>query len=599
MKLQAKALSVFVPLALITATIIVTLARFSVHKILVGELAQRAIGQPTKTFAELAAKVETGRESAVLPALQSLAAATQASYGLALDMSGRVIAHTNVLETGRIYADGDTFAALRRPNAGYRVARAEGRQILEVTIPLRRLEEGDFFLAAGQAGRRPVGALRLGLPMEEVLQTESRIVREVGLVLALAGGVFLALIVFLLARLLEPIEPLTEAAASIGAGRYGVSVPIMSRDELGALAAAFNRMSSDLASTTVSKRFLDDILGGMLDALIVLDEEGRVRLANAAAQRLLGRTESELIGASEARFIAAEDLSRGAAARGKNVELRLTAASGETIPVLLSSARLEGADGRPAGFVLVARDIRERKELESRVAQSEKLSAIGQLAAGVAHEINNPLGVILGFAQSLCRTIDDNSELSLPLRSIERESLRCKELVQSLLTFARQERRQLEPMDLRAAVSSALVLLQPQVRLRNVDLSLEPLAGSTPLMIDGNANQIRQIVINLCSNALDAAALGGHVRVACRRREDKGRAWARLEVRDDGAGIPPEIRRRIFDPFFTTKEPGKGTGLGLSLVYELVRHHHGLIDFESQEGLGTSFFVDFPLREDA
>jgi signal transduction histidine kinase len=112
----------------------------------------------------------------------------------------------------------------------------------------------------------------------------------------------------------------------------------------------------------------------------------------------------------------------------------------------------------------------------------------------------------------------------------------------------------------------------------------------------GNPNQLQQIVINLCTNALDATPTGGTLTVTCRRLEAEGRAWARLEVADSGKGIPESIRKRIFDPFFTTKEPGKGTGLGLALVHELVEHHHGRVDFVSEEGRGTTFFVDLPLQ---
>jgi signal transduction histidine kinase len=232
---------------------------------------------------------------------------------------------------------------------------------------------------------------------------------------------------------------------------------------------------------------------------------------------------------------------------------------------------------------------------KAQLIQSEKMSAVGQLAAGVAHELNNPLGVILGFAQSLNRKIGDGDALALPLRSIARESLRCKELVQNLLTFSRRDRENLEPLELAEAVSGALLLVETQARIRGVELRRELCSGS--MIVSANANQIQQIVINLCTNALDATPRGGSVTVVCRRLLQGQQALARVEVRDTGTGIPAAIRQKIFDPFFTTKEPGKGTGLGLALVYELVGHHHGRLDYASEEGRGTSFFVDIPLCE--
>jgi signal transduction histidine kinase len=201
--------------------------------------------------------------------------------------------------------------------------------------------------------------------------------------------------------------------------------------------------------------------------------------------------------------------------------------------------------------------------------------------------------VILGFAQSLSRKVEDGDTFALPLRSIAREALRCKALIQNLLTFSRQDRKDLEPFDLRGAVSGALLLVETQARIRGVELRRE--LGSEGLIVTANANHIQQIVINLCTNALDATPQGGCVTVLCGRREQDGRAWARVEVRDTGSGIPAAIRQKIFDPFFTTKDPGKGTGLGLSLVYELVSHCHGRLDYSSEEGRGTSFFVDLPL----
>lgn len=237
-------------------------------------------------------------------------------------------------------------------------------------------------------------------------------------------------------------------------------------------------------------------------------------------------------------------------------------------------------------------NLTDRKKLEESVRQFEKMSAVGQLAAGVAHEINNPLGVILGFAQSMARRIPGDHPLSLPVKSIEREALRCKNLVQDLLAFSRQSKARMEEFDLNEAVRSTLSIVEAQARVKSVEISKE--LGDAKRVL-GDKNQIQQVIVNLCNNAIDAIAKGGKIVVRTRGEGADGRSIA-LEVEDNGSGIPEEIKDKIFDPFFTTKEVGKGTGLGLSLVYEIVQRHKGTIKFRSEAGRGTTFTILLPVK---
>ena len=602
LNLKAKVLLAFVPLSVVTGALIVTLERRAVDRILVDELAQRVLGRTTELSAKLAAEVERRDENSALTGLHAFIQQAHASYAVALDTAGFVVAHTNVVERGKTYRDAATVDALARQEPGYTVGSDGGREILDVAIPL--WEKSDDFLMASEGGRRRVGTLRIGLPLADAVKTEASIVRQLGAVLAVAGGCALALMLLLTARLLKPIRPLIEAAAQIGQGRYDVTVPISSHDELGVLTAAINRMTKILSRTTVSKEYFTAIVNATPLPIVAMDVAGKVTLWNPAAVKLFGWSAEETLGrpypvSSEderADLMKAFD----GVLSGQPIKDRETTRGrrdGTMIQVSISAGPLYDANGAISGGVAVIADLTERKALESRMAQSEKLSAIGQLAAGVAHELNNPLGVILGFAQSVSRKVGDADPLALPLHSITREALRCKDLVQNLLTFSRQDRKSLEPLDLTNAVSGALLLVEAQSRIRGVELRRE--LGTASLIVSANSNQIQQIVINLCNNALDATPQGGSVTVACRRREADGRSWARVEVRDTGSGISATIRKKIFDPFFTTKDPGKGTGLGLSLVYELVQNHHGRLDFTSEEGRGTTFFVDLPLCEAA
>ena len=233
------------------------------------------------------------------------------------------------------------------------------------------------------------------------------------------------------------------------------------------------------------------------------------------------------------------------------------------------------------------------KKTQQRLVLSEKMSAVGQLAAGVAHEINNPLGVILGFAQGAVQRLKPEDPLGLPLRSIEREAVRCRNLVQDLLTFSRSDRAEFSPTDLNEAIAGAVDLIQAGAKMNDVEIARN-LTPDLPFVM-GNRNQIQQVAINLATNAVDAMPGGGTLTLATELLEENSFRWVCLKVSDTGEGIPADVLGKIFDPFFTTKPVGKGTGLGLSLIYEIVKKHSGTIEVQSRPG-STEFCVKFPAR---
>ncbi len=237
----------------------------------------------------------------------------------------------------------------------------------------------------------------------------------------------------------------------------------------------------------------------------------------------------------------------------------------------------------------------ERQRIADNVASCMRLTAIGQLAAGVAHELNNPLSVILGYAQSLRHQYSGDQTLQDPLNNMEREALRCKRLVQDLLSFSRLPRPGKVMEDVTQVLEGALSLVEAQSRIRHVDL-IRDYSENLP-MLSLDRHRIQQLMINLCTNALDAMPKGGQltisVRIVAVSKEVSG---VEIRVKDTGVGISPEIRDRIFEPFFTTKELGKGTGLGLSLVREVVREHDAHMDVTSELGQGTTFSIRLPFR---
>ncbi len=234
---------------------------------------------------------------------------------------------------------------------------------------------------------------------------------------------------------------------------------------------------------------------------------------------------------------------------------------------------------------------KELQEAQEQLIQSEKLASIGQLAAGVAHELNNPISVMLGFSQAILRKLPEDDPLRKPLATIEREGLRCKGIIQNLLDFARRSKPSLQPTNVNEVLEAACALIEHQISLDNVVVT----KGYDPHLpqVLADANQLQQVFVNIIINARDAMPQGGTLRLITRSLGDE----VHIIFSDTGIGIPPENIKRIFDPFFTTKEVGQGTGLGLSVSYGIVEQHGGTIEVKSEVGVGTTFIVKLPVMQ--
>ncbi len=239
----------------------------------------------------------------------------------------------------------------------------------------------------------------------------------------------------------------------------------------------------------------------------------------------------------------------------------------------------------------------ELSEREAKLAganaaliQSEKLAAFGQLGAGIAHEVKNPLAGILGYAQLTLRKLDEDSPFRKNLKIIETETRRCTEIISNLLTFARQESTSMQPTSINQVVDAAMQIVDHQLGVNNVQITKE-YADDLP-HCEANANQLQQAIMNFAINAQQAMGLaGGNLIVRTRQNAPGG---VIIEVEDNGPGIPEEIRSKIFEPFFTTKPAGQGTGLGLSVTYGIIKDHGGDIRIEDVQGGGTRFVVTLP-----
>ncbi|HJV65426.1 MAG TPA: ATP-binding protein [Geomonas sp.] len=230
------------------------------------------------------------------------------------------------------------------------------------------------------------------------------------------------------------------------------------------------------------------------------------------------------------------------------------------------------------------------KELYGQLVQSEKMAAFGSLGAGIAHEVKNPLAGILGITQLSLRGVTEGNPLEKNLKIIEKETKRCKTIIENLLKFARQEKVEFTAVEIRQVVEDAVAIVDHQLGINSVQVEKEMEEGLPAVM--ANANQLQQVLMNLMINAQQA--MGGKPgKVTLSARSTGG--GVEVRVTDTGPGIPPEIRQKIFDPFFTTKPAGQGTGLGLSVTYGIIRDHGGEIRVEGGEGEGAVFVITLPV----
>jgi len=326
-----------------------------------------------------------------------------------------------------------------------------------------------------------------------------------------------------------------------------------------------------------------------LDDGIVLVREGGGTLANEAAHRLLAalcrRPEEQAVALEETPVASLVEEVRTSGQR-RQVDYALE--DGRRRHLAVKALPLGGFEH---GVVVVLREVTEERLLQERLMQSEKMASVGQLVSGVAHELNNPLTGIMGFAQLLLtRDMDERSRHEV--ETIQGEAERAAKIVQNLLSFARRHKAEKELVNLNTLLERVLELRSYDLRLKNItlDLELDPQLPRT--MAD--PDQIQQVFFNIITNA-EHAMLEAHSQGHLIVRSGVAGGYIRLSFADDGPGLPPENLRRVFDPFFTTKKVGEGTGLGLTIAYGIIEDHGGRIRAESRPGKGATFIVDLPI----
>ena len=341
------------------------------------------------------------------------------------------------------------------------------------------------------------------------------------------------------------------------------------------------------------------------DAIISLDSEGKIVFWNQAAEAIFGYSAGEVMGKSLAvimpqRF---QDIHEKAMKRvvstgerrlaGKTVEVIALRKDGSEFPMEFTVAGWKS--GEQIYSTAIARDITERREMEQQLQLAGRLAAVGELAAGVAHELNNPLTAIQGFAQFITARKDLDENMRKDLDTIYRESQRAAKITQNLLSFARRHEPEKHLISINEAIEKTLELQAHPMTVNNIELAVE-LAPELPKTL-ADFHQMQQVFVNIMNNA-EQAMVEAHGRGRLVIKTQKFGNMIRISFADDGPGIPEENLKRIFDPFFTTKEVGKGTDLGLSICYGLVEAHGGRIYARNKLGQGATFVVELPIASE-
>jgi len=361
------------------------------------------------------------------------------------------------------------------------------------------------------------------------------------------------------------------------------------------VAAQTRSLMDSLAATAVAERNLRLVMEAVPDAIVVLDAEGRQLDMNSAARTLLaaGPADAErvLFGVLDpsAQAVAQENLDAAFAGAVRTFDVRFQRSDGIRGVAAISYAPVRDERG-VARVLAVVRDVTDQKRAASQLQRAEKLAAIGQLVSGVAHEINNPAAIISGFAQTLL--LDDvKAEHREMAQMIYDEASRIGRITQNLLAFARAGGKERTLIDLNDILRRTFALRSYHLSTLNITVTLD--LDPTDPKIWANASDIQQMLLNLVINAEQALLTIDPPR-SITIRSVGNEQEVRVEVADNGPGVPADVRERIFDPFFTTKPEGAGAGLGLSMCYGIVREHAGRIWLDSDHGQGARFLVQFP-----
>ena len=517
--------------------------------------------------------------------LQSVVGYSPTIFDAAItNVNGRAIVHTDTSAIGTVLPGREDFQKLRNGSFLEQLKAVFGEpRVYDVYLPIQR--EG-----------QPFGDIRVGISTVLLKSEVEPQLRHALIFSVIAILVSLALAAVVSNIALRPLEAIGRRLDQMTAGVPDPTPDPDPRrtDEYGMVNTKIDRLGRQIRDVkevfSALKENLDQIMGTLQDGLVLFTRDTRIVLVSASAERFIGRPRGEILGSVvEAVFTDATKLGRivlDAFALHQGIPQReIELENGRRIQIALDFI---AERGERIGALLSMRDAESVRRIENEIELSRRLAAIGRLTSGVAHEVKNPINAIVVHLELLrekMREVDPDTGRHLDI--IGREIHRLDRVVQMLVDFNRPLELRLSDFDLRKVVEDVALLASPEAA--RLGVKLETKLSATPLPVRADADLIKQALLNVVLNGVQAMANGGVLDIAARQQD----AAASIEVRDEGEGIPPEVRDKVFNLYFTTKR--SGSGIGLAMSYRVLQLHNGAIDFVTEIGRGTTFRLILPL----
>ncbi len=611
--LHFKIASAVIATILITSTLYFVADYRSNQRELLAELEESAEHLAAITLQGFLELAMVGKHPELLqPAIERLGENSSVEHILLLDLEGRVHFSSDPSFLGRRYDLRDEGCrechnAAASPADSSLFIDLDGRHTLRTVrlVPNRR----ECHACHGTT-RAHNGMLVIDFPTEAISQRlRSNLYQGLYragttvLLMLLVLGVLLNKLVIL------PLGKLRRATTGLAAGEPSAEAEALSGSgEIGQLAESFDRMAEQVRSSIGElqnqRAHLQNLMDSLPDGLLVVDRDLQVETANRGIERFWSQSEVRAILGQDTPFPEIRATVQKTLGTGTldicEVKLPSPSSGGEPINLEIYCAPVQADPTGAEKAVLLIRDVTQRKQFEAQVSRADRLASVGRLAAGFAHEINNPMAAITTCVEGLGRHLasssgiesDEKDEIGEYLSTVGEAAQRCKAITQRLLSASvERDAGVFQPLDLWELIQDSVKLLEHQARRQAVQLV--PSRGKAGLIM-GNPQRLSQLLLNLLLNGVEASAEGGTLEISLANRDGA----VELRVTDTGCGISEENLERIFDPFFTTKTEGRGTGLGLFISQWIVRQHHGRMHVQSEPGQGTSFSIVFPRLED-
>jgi len=620
MTFQARIILSFLGLTVACGSVSLWLFQNPVGAMIAESTTRSGIAGATKLAKEAVPGFQSAHERDLLPLLQAAEHDQGASFAMALDPSGLILAHTNVSEKGTLCQDKEALDMLRSGRPEVRVHKMGRDLVLDVSAPVwAPLDEdpSERFLFKVQAGgaihQRRLGTVRLGLPLRRTQESQAKLFHQMAAIGTSVGLAAVLFAIWLMRSFLKPVKLLVEGTARVARGDYGATVPIHADDELGQLGRSFNHMSKVLAETTVSKDFFSSVLSSMLDPLMVMDPAGHLQMINLAACRFLGYTEQELIGKpvhflfeETDALLAAEDTSTvdGPGKPQVNRDLHFLTKQGARVPILFSRSVLRDKDGHVTGIIGVAKDLTERKAAEERLARSNR--ELQDFASIASHDLQEPLRKVQVFGDRLSAKCAEQlgEEGRDYLDRMQKAITRMQTFINDLLTYSRVTSKAMpfEPVDLGKIAGEVVSDLEIRIEQAGGKVDIGPLP-----VLEADPLQMRQLLQNLIANALKFHRPGAAPMVRVEAENETGPTdpshpgpVCRLAVRDNGIGFEQKHADRIFKIFerLHGRDEYEGTGIGLAVCRKIAERHGGRITAEGVPNQGATFIVELPMTHE-